>query len=100
MVDLVQLVLLTVIIILTMLLVVLGVQVFLILGEVKRTVSKTNGILDKADTITDSVATPLTALSSLALGVKASSLLSIAKFVKNLLSHDKEERSEKVQYGK
>lgn len=95
MVDLVQLVLLTVIIILTLLLVVLGIQVFLILGEVRRTVSKTNVILDKAELITESVQEPLTAISTLALGFKASSLISIAKFIKNLIRHEKDDRDEK-----
>lgn len=95
MVDLVQLVLLTVIIILTLLLVILGIQVFLILGEVRRTVSKTNGILDKADLITESVQEPLTALSTLALGFKATSLISIAKFIKTLLRREKDENDEK-----
>lgn len=97
MLDLVQFVLLTVIIILTLVLVVLGIQVFYILTEVRKTVSKTNGLLEKADSITESVKTPLSAISSIALGVKASSLLTIAKFVRNLLSHEKVEER---QHGK
>lgn len=100
MVDLVQLVLLTVIIILTLLLVILGVQVFLILSEVRKTVSKTNGILDKADSITESVQTPLSALSTIALGIKASSLLGVAKFIKNILNHERDDVQEKSHYGK
>lgn len=98
MVDLVQLVLLSVIIILTMLLVILGIQVFFILTEVRKTVSKTNGILDKADSITESVQTPLSAISTIALGVKATSALGIAKFIRNLLSND--EYEERKQHGK
>lgn len=100
MIDLVQLVLLTVIIILTLLLVFLGIQVFFILGEVRKTVSKTNGILDKADSITESVKTPLSALSTLSLGLKATSVLSIAKFIKNLISRDNDTSSDKQYNGK
>lgn len=100
MIDLVQLVLLTVIIVLTLLLVFLGIQVFFILGEVRKTVTKTNGILDKADSITESVKTPLSALSTLAIGVKATSLISIAKFVKNLISHEKNTNDEREYHGK
>ena len=95
MVDLVQFVLLTVISILTILLVVLGIQVFFILSEVRKTVSKTNDILADAESITDSVRTPLSAFSSLVLGVKASSLLSAAKFIRTLLAHEKEDENEK-----
>ena len=91
MVDPVQFVLLAVIIILTLLLVILGTQVFFILSEARKAVSKTNVILEKADSITESVRTPLAAVSSIALGVKASSLLSVAKFIRNLLNHDKNE---------
>ncbi len=100
MVDVVQLVLLTVISILTLLLVILGIQVFFILAEVRKTVSKTNNILEKADSITESVRTPLSAISTIALGIKASSLLSVAKFVRNLLIHDKEDTDEKREHGK
>ncbi len=91
MIDLVQVVLVTVIVVLTLLLVLLGGQVFFILSEVRKTVKKTNGILDKAEEITDSVKTPLSAISTLALGLKATSLLPIAKFIKNLLGHEKDE---------
>ncbi len=91
MVDSVQLVLLFVIVTLTILLVVLGVQVFLILGEVRKTVSKANKILENADTITQSIKEPLSAISSLVFGIKANSLLTIAKFIKSLLSRDSED---------
>ncbi|HWY80137.1 MAG TPA: hypothetical protein VNW29_07305 [Candidatus Sulfotelmatobacter sp.] len=90
MVDPVQLVLLLVILVLTILLVILGIQVFLILKELRQTISKTNRVLDHADSITENIEAPLSALSSLALGVKASSLITVAKFVRSLLGkhHD------------
>ncbi len=100
MVDLVQILLLTIISIITILIVILGIQVFFILSEVRKTVSKTNTILDKAETITDTVKTPLSAISALALSIKSSSFLSIAKFVRNLLDHQKQEKDEKHEHGK
>lgn len=95
MIDLVQVVLLTVIVLLTLLLIILGVQVFFILWEVRKTVSKTNIILEKADDITESVKTPLTAISSLALCFKTSSFVNIAKFIRNLLNQEKDEAYDK-----
>jgi len=88
MIDPVQLVLLIVILVLTVLLVVLGIQIFFILKELRQTITKTNKVLDNADSITENIEAPLSALSSLALGVKASSLITIAKFVKNLIGRD------------
>jgi len=92
MIDSVQLVLLIVIVILTLLLVALGVQVYFILKDFRQTISKTNKILDNADSITENIEGPLAALSSLALGVKASSLFTVAKLIKNLLGSDPDDR--------
>jgi hypothetical protein len=89
--DPIQFVLLAVIVILTLLLIILGIQVFFILTEVRRTVSKTNNILENAESITETVKTPLAAISSLALCFKASSLVNVAKFMKNLLNQEKDE---------
>jgi hypothetical protein len=90
MVDTVQLVLLIVIVVLTCLLVILGIQVFYIFRELRKTITKTNRVLDNADSITSNIEGPLSAISSLALGAKATSLISVAKFVKNVLSKDKD----------
>ncbi|MBU4098089.1 hypothetical protein KJ980_00405 [Patescibacteria group bacterium] len=98
MLDPVQLVLLIVIVVLTLLLIILGIQVFFILSEVRKTVSKTNNILEKADSITESVKTPLAAISSLALCFKTSSLVNVAKFIRNLLNQEKDEKEEKKQH--
>ena len=91
MIDPVQLVLLLVILVLTALLVVLGIQVFFILKELRQTITKTNRVLDNADAITENIEAPLSALSSLALGVKASSFITVAKFVGSLLGRSKDE---------
>ena len=95
MIDPVQLILLLVILVLTILLVILGVQVFLILKELRHTISKTNKVLDNAGTITENIEAPLSALSSLALGVRASSLITIAKFIKSLLGKHKDDEEKK-----
>jgi hypothetical protein len=95
MVDPVQMVLLLVILVLTILLVILGIQVFYILRELRDTVSKTNKILDTAESITENIDKPLSALSSLALGVQGSSLLTVVKLVGSLLGSRNKDRKER-----
>lgn len=92
MVDTVQLVLLLVIVILTGLLVILGIQVFYIFKELRTTLKKTNKVLDNADSISSNIEGPLSALSSLALGAKATTFFTVAKFIKNVLSKDSDEK--------
>jgi hypothetical protein len=92
MVDSVQLVLLIVIVVLTILLVILGVQVFLILRDVRKTIAKTNKVLDTAELITENIEGPLSALSSLALGIKGSSFITAVKIIKNLLGREHNRR--------
>ncbi len=95
MLDTVQLVLLFVIIIVSLLLVVLGVQVFFILKEVRKTITKANDVLQDAHRITESVSVPISSLSSLASGLKAGSIIAAIKVVKSILSHDKEDSKDK-----
>lgn len=70
MVDPAQTALFLVIIVLTVLLVGLGIQVFFILSELRKTVSKANKVLDDTGQITESVSRPISSLSSLAMGIK------------------------------
>ncbi len=91
MVDPVQIILLIVIVILTTLLVILGVQIFFILKELRKTVKKANRILDNANSITENIEGPLEALSSVLVGFKAGSLLSVLKFAKGFIGRDKED---------
>ena len=91
MVDPVQMVLLIVILVLTVLLVILGVQVFFILKELRLTIYKTNKVLDNADSITENIEAPLSALSSLALGAKASSLITVVNLVRSFIGRSKDE---------
>ncbi len=88
--DSVQLVLLFVIVVLAIMLVLLGVQVFFILMEIRRTVMKANKLLDNADTITQSIQGPLSAFSSIALGFKATSFIAVAKIIKSLLGKEED----------
>lgn len=78
--DTAQILLLTVVGVLTLLLVVLGVQVFLILKEVRSTLSKANKVLDDAGVISRSISTPVSSLSTILSGVKIGSV--IASFLK------------------
>lgn len=91
MVDPVQMVLLLVILVLTILLVILGVQVYYILRELRETIIKTNKVLDNAESITENIDGPISALSSLALGAKASSLITVAKFVRSFVGRAKDD---------
>ena len=82
MIDPAQIILFLVIIVLTTLLVALGIQVFFILRELRRAVSKTNKILEDAGIITESVSTPLATLSSLMMGIKTG--VSVANLLKRV----------------
>lgn len=69
--DSTQILLYSVVTILTVLLVVLGVQVFFIIKEVKRTLDKINKILDDANLISGSVARPIVGFSNFLEGIKS-----------------------------
>ena len=70
MIDTTQLILLFVIVILTILLLVLGVQVFFILRELRKSIFKMNKVLDDASNITESVSEPISSISSIVSGLK------------------------------
>ncbi|MBP7832987.1 MAG: hypothetical protein KA035_04440 [Candidatus Levybacteria bacterium] len=78
MIDPVQAVLLFVILLLAILFVVLGIQVFLILRELRTTVVKTNKILDDVDSLTTSISEPVSFVSGLLFSSKT--LATVAKF--------------------
>jgi len=70
MTDPAQLILLIIILILSVLLVVLGLQVFFILKDLRETIAKANKVLDDAGQITESVSAPVSSLASILMGVK------------------------------
>ncbi len=78
--DPAQLALFIIIIVLAILLVVLGIQVFFILRELRNTVSKANKVLDDTGVITESVSGPVSSLSSVMMGIKTGA--SVASFFK------------------
>ena len=92
MIDTVQLILVFVIVILTVLLVVLGIQVYFILKELRRTIAKANKVLDNAGTITDNITGPVETLASMITSFKAGSAITMVKVVKSILSKDREDR--------
>ncbi len=69
MIDTTQVLLIVVVTTLTILLTIIGVQVFFILREFKRTVEKMNKMLDDAGTISESIARPIASLSDGITGV-------------------------------
>ena len=81
-----QIMLFIVIIILAILLSTLGIQLFFILREFRKTVFKANKVLDDTEAITHSVCTPIVSLSSLAGGVKAGA--SIINIFKKVIAKD------------
>jgi phosphoglycerate-specific signal transduction histidine kinase len=64
MIDITQGLLILVVVVLTALLAVIGVQIFFILRELRQSLSKTNKILDDAGLISGAVAKPIAAISN------------------------------------
>ena len=89
MIDPAQTILFLVIIILTVLLVVLGIQVFFILRELRKTIYKVNRVLDYTETITESVSKPIASFSTLAMGLRTGA--TIAKIFQGDKKHKKDE---------
>lgn len=95
MVGTVEAVLLFVLVVLAALLLILGIQVFFILRELRETVSKANKVLDDTGVITQSVSAPLSKLSSIALGVKTgASIAALLTRKKKQKKQDQEEEDE------
>ena len=69
--DPVQLTIIAIIIVLTVLLVVLGVQVFLILKEIKTSLVKGNSMLDDAKKVTSTVGESVSGMAGIVSGIKA-----------------------------
>lgn len=69
MVDSTQLLIIIVVVVLTILLSVIGVQVFFILREVQRSIQKANKMLDDVGTISESITKPIVSLSNSITGV-------------------------------
>lgn len=95
MIDFIQVILLSVIVIVTVVLVVIGTQVYLFIKEARQSLSKANKIIEHTQMITESVSRPLSSLASLTTNMKASTILSIAKLIKGLMSKSSDRDSDK-----
>lgn len=87
--DPAQILLFLVIITLTILLVVLGIQVFFILRDLRTTISKANKVLDNTEEITSSVSGPVSSFSSILMGLRTG-----AKFA-NIIKSFQDDEEEK-----
>lgn len=85
MIDTVQVILISVIVLLAVLFTVLGVQVFFILRELRKTLFKTNKILDEVDALAENVSEPISFISGLLFSSKTLGI------IKKFLKHDKKE---------
>lgn len=70
MLDPIQILLTVIVTTLTILLVVIGVEVFRILRETKKTIERANRILDDVEEITNAVSRPVEGMASLVAGIK------------------------------
>lgn len=89
MTDPAQILLFIVILTLTILLLVLGIQVFFILRDLRHTISKANKVLDNTSEITQSVSAPISSLSGVLMGLKSGA--KFANFLKKI--KEKEEKN-------
>ena len=93
MISTIQIVLLLVIVLLAILLIVLGVQVFFILKDLRRTVGKVNDVLDNTEEITQNLSHPLSSISSLVSSLKGGgSFMTVIKLIKTLVGPDDDDR--------
>ncbi len=89
MIDVTQLLLTFVILVITAMLAVLGVQIYFILREFRNTLQKANKVLDDTGVISESVSKPVSMLSSIAVGIRGGSSI-----MKALTKRKKEEKHE------
>lgn len=92
MIDITQFILISVVVSLTVVLIVIGIQTVAILKEFRLTVSKINKILEDTGTITESVSKPISVVSGFLVGLKSRPLLH--GVLKVLKKHAKKEKTE------
>lgn len=73
--DTAQLLMIIVVVVLTGLLLVLGIQVYLILNEFRKTLSKANKVIDDIEMLAESIANPISKLVALTSSFKAGSMI-------------------------
>ncbi len=75
MVDSTQILIALVIVVLTVMLSIIGVQVYFILREFQKTIKKVNKVLDDTGQISESVSKPMSMFSSMLMGIKSGSAI-------------------------
>lgn len=95
MVDLTQVLLVIIITVLTVLLSFIGIQIFYILKEIKKTIEKVNKMLDDAGVITESIAQPIAGLGGMLDGLKSSvkAIDAIGSFLSRRKKKEEQEES-------
>lgn len=73
--DTAQVLMIVVVVVLTGLLLVLGIQVYLILQEFRKTLTKANKVLDDIELLTESIANPISKLSALTTSFKTGTMI-------------------------
>jgi len=96
--DTAQLLMIVVVVVLTGLLLILGIQVYLILQEFRKTLSKANKVLEDIELLTQSIANPIAKLSELTAtfktGAVIASALKFLPFFQGRKHHRREEEDE------
>jgi len=85
--DITQAVLLSVIVVLTIFLVVIGIQAFFVLKDLRKTLNKMNRLVDDTDSIMEQVKKPVESAGHIFTAVAAGA--GIANIVKRIQSHNK-----------
>lgn len=88
--DITQILLVMVVTVLATVLTIVGIQIIHILKEFRKTVEKTNKILDDTGTVTESIAKPMSSMSGLIMGIKSG--LEIFDVLKRRREGSREER--------
>lgn len=91
--DITQSIILSIIIVLAIFLVVVGVQVFFTLKELRKSLKKANKLMDDADDIISQVKKPIETAGNLVTALTAGA--GIAHFIKKITGEIKHERGEK-----
>lgn len=78
MIDSLQIILLTMLMVVIIFFIILGVQVYFLIKDFRQTITKANKVLDSTNSITDSISEPISALSGLVSTVSAGTLITKA----------------------
>jgi uncharacterized protein YoxC len=91
MLDPIQILIVSVIVILTILLIIIGIEAFKVIKQTQKTLVRLNNVLDDVQTITSSVSVPISKISEMASGLQQG--INVVHFITKLI----EKRTEKTQ---